>query len=34
VETYDHVVENDDVARATDRLVGIIESLRHDKGCR
>jgi guanylate kinase len=33
VETYDHVVENDDVARATDRLVGIIESLRSDEGC-
>jgi guanylate kinase len=33
VETYDHVVENDDVSRATDRLVGIIESLRSDEGC-
>ena len=33
VETYDHVVENDDVARATDRLVGIIESLRSGEGC-
>src|SRR5574340_1389511 len=32
VETYDHVVENDDVARATNELVGIIESLRSDKG--
>lgn len=28
VETYDHVVENDDVARATDELVGIVESHR------
>ena len=33
VETYDYVVENDDVARATDELVGIIESLRSDEGC-
>ncbi|MDO8848508.1 MAG: guanylate kinase [Coriobacteriia bacterium] len=33
VETYDHVVENDDVARATDQLVGIIESLRSGEGC-
>jgi guanylate kinase len=33
VETYDHVVENDDVARATDELAGIIESLRSDEGC-
>jgi guanylate kinase len=32
VETYDHVVENDDVARATDKLVGIIESLRSEEG--
>ncbi len=32
VETYDHVVENDDVARATDELVGIIESLRTGEG--
>jgi len=32
VETYDHVVENDDVARATDELVGIIESLRTCEG--
>ncbi|MRS12474.1 MAG: guanylate kinase [Actinobacteria bacterium] len=32
VETYDHVVENDDVARATDELVGIIESLRNSEG--
>lgn len=27
VSTYDHVVQNDDVARATDELVGIAESL-------
>ncbi len=33
VGTYDHVVENDDVARATDELVGIIESLRSGEGC-
>jgi len=32
VETYDHVVENNDVVRATDELVGIIESLRTDEG--
>ena len=32
VETYDHVVENDDVARATTELVGIIESLRTGEG--
>ena len=32
VETYDHVVENDDVARATDELVAIIESLRTGEG--
>lgn len=31
VGTYDHVVENDDVARATDRLVAIIESLDRTK---
>ncbi len=32
VGKYDYVVENDDVARATDELAGIIESLRSDKG--
>jgi guanylate kinase len=32
VGTYDHVVENDDVARATDELLGIIESLHHYEG--
>jgi guanylate kinase len=33
VGTYDHVVENDDVARATDELAGLIESLHTDEGC-
>lgn len=33
VECYDHVVENDDVARATDELVALIESLHTDEGC-
>lgn len=33
VETYDHVVENDDISRATDELVRIVESLRTDEGC-
>lgn len=33
VETYHHVVENDDVSRATNELVRIVESLRTDKGC-
>jgi guanylate kinase len=32
VGTYDHVVENDDVARATDELVGIIGSLHPEEG--
>jgi len=32
VGEYDYVVENDDVARATDELAGIIESLRSNKG--
>lgn len=32
VETYDHVVENDDVARATDELAAIIASLRTGEG--
>jgi guanylate kinase len=32
VDTYDHVVENDDVARATDELACIIESIRTDGG--
>jgi guanylate kinase len=32
VDTYDHVVENDDVARATDELACIIESNRTDGG--
>ena len=31
VGTYDHVVENDDIARATDRLVALIESLDEPK---
>jgi len=31
VETYDHVVENDDIARATDELVALIESLGEPK---
>ncbi len=34
VGTYDHVVENDDVALATQRLVDIIESHRSCEGCR
>ena len=34
VGTYDHVVENDDVAQAADRLVGIVESHRPHEGCR
>lgn len=33
VETYDHVVENDDVALATERLAGIVESHRSCEGC-
>jgi guanylate kinase len=33
VETYNHVVENTDVSRATDELVRIVESLRSNKGC-
>jgi guanylate kinase len=32
VGTYDHVVENDDVSRATDELVGIIGSLHPNEG--
>jgi guanylate kinase len=32
VGTYDHVVENDDVARATDELAGIIRSLHSNEG--
>ena len=32
VEAYNHVVENDDICRATDDLVRIVESLRADKG--
>jgi len=32
VGTYDHVIENDDVSRATNELIHIIESLRSDKG--
>jgi guanylate kinase len=31
VETYDDVVENDDIDAATDRLVGIVSSLREPK---
>lgn len=34
VGTYDHVVENDDVVRATERLAGIVESHRSCEGCR
>lgn len=34
VGTYDHVVENDDVAPATERLAGIVESHRTCEGCR
>jgi guanylate kinase len=34
VGTYDHVVENDDVALATERLAGIVESHRTCEGCR
>lgn len=33
VGNYDHVVENDDVALATDRLAGIVESHRSCEGC-
>lgn len=33
VETYNHVVENDDICRATDDLVRIVESLRTEEGC-
>lgn len=33
VETYNHVVENDDVSRAADELVRIVESLRSEEGC-
>jgi len=33
VETYNHVVENDDISRATDDLVRIVESLRTQEGC-
>ena len=32
VGVYDHVVENDDVARATDELVAIVESLSNQEG--
>jgi guanylate kinase len=32
VGTYEHVVENDDVAQATDKLVDIIEGLHRDEG--
>ncbi|MHB1135760.1 MAG: guanylate kinase [Coriobacteriia bacterium] len=34
VGTYDHVVENDDVVRATERLADIVESHRSCEGCR
>jgi len=34
VGTYDHVVQNDDVALATERLAGIVESHRPCEGCR
>ena len=34
VGTYDHVVENDDVVMATERLAGIVESHRPYEGCR
>lgn len=34
VGTYDHVVENDDVVMATERLAGIVESHRPCEGCR
>lgn len=34
VGTYDHVVENDDIALATERLAGIVESHRPCEGCR
>jgi len=34
VGTYDHVVENDDVVLATERLAGIVESHRPCEGCR
>lgn len=33
VGTYDHVVQNDDVALATERLAGIVESHRPCEGC-
>lgn len=33
VGTYDHVVENDDIARATDELVRIVEIHRSEEGC-
>lgn len=33
VGTYDHVVENDDIARATDELVRIVETHRSEEGC-
>lgn len=32
VGKYDYVVENDDVARATEELAGIVETLRSNKG--
>jgi guanylate kinase len=32
VGVYDHVVENDDVARASDELVAIVQSLRNQEG--
>ncbi|MHB1016933.1 MAG: guanylate kinase [Coriobacteriia bacterium] len=34
VGTYNHVVENDDVVRATERLADIVESHRSCEGCR
>ena len=34
VGTYHHVVENDDVSRATERLAEIVESHRSYEGCR
>jgi guanylate kinase len=33
VKSYDHVVENDDVRRAADELVRIVESIRSEEGC-
>lgn len=33
VGNYDHVVENDDIARATAELVRVVSSHRSDKGC-